>query len=157
MFDVLTTLANNCKPSLLDHAYANITKETFCGMRLYEISDHLTTFFIVPKFKCCLINKQRLISCMKNFILEDFLVDMKKMCQKLILINNDVCNLTTTFKRVLNKHVPLRTMTRKEKRLSEKPCITKSILVSIKINYLEPVSKVIMLIKKPFIKIVLIN
>ena len=59
--------------------------------------------------------------------IDNFLVDMKKNLSKIDFdspnsnINNDVCNLTTIFKTVLNKHVPLRTMTRKEKRLSEKP------------------------------------
>ena len=97
MVDVPTRFANNCKSSLLDHLYTNITKETHCGVCQYEVSDHLPTFFIVQKFKCCLINKQRLIRCMKNFNLENFL-------------------------------------TRKEKRLSEKPWITKGILVSIKMK-----------------------
>ena len=61
---------------------------------------------------------------MKNFNLENFLVDMKNLF-KIDFdspnsdINNDVCNLITTFKTVLNKHVPLRTMTIKEKRLEE--------------------------------------
>ena len=79
--------------------------------------------------------------CMKNFNLENFLVDMKRNLSKIDFdspnsnINNDVCNLTTTFKTVLNKHVPLRTMTRKEKRLSEKPWTTKGILVSIQMKY----------------------
>ena len=105
----------------IDHLYTNITKETYCGVCLYEVSDHIPTFFIVPKFKCCLINKQRLIRCMKNFNFENFLVDMKKNLSKIDFdspnsnINNDVCNSTITFKTVLNKHVPLRTMTRKEK------------------------------------------
>ena len=77
---------------------------------------------------------------MKNFNLEDFPIDMKRNLSKIDFdspnsnINNNVCNLITTFKTALNKHVPLRTMTRKEKRLSEKPWITKGILVSIKIK-----------------------
>ena len=48
MVDVPTRFANNCKSSLLDHVYTNITKETYCGVCLYEVSDHLPTFFIVP-------------------------------------------------------------------------------------------------------------
>ena len=129
MIDVSTRLASNCECALLDHVYTNITKETYC---LYEVSDHLSTFFIVPKFKCCLISNQRLIRCMKNFNLEDFLVDMKRNLSKIDFdspnsnINNDVCNLITTIKSVFNKHVPLKVMTRKEKRLSEKPWITKA-------------------------------
>ena len=140
MIDVPTRFAYNCKSSLLNHVYTNITKETYCGVCLYEVSDHLPTFFVVAKFKCCLINKRRSIRCMKNFNLEDFLVDMKRNLSKFDFdspdsnINNDVCNLTTTFKTVLNKHVALRTMTRKEKKLSEKPWITKGILVSLKMK-----------------------
>ena len=78
MVDVSTRFANNCKSSLLDHLYTNITKEIYCGVCLYEVSDHLPTFFIVSKFKCCLINKQRLIRCMKIFNFEHFLAHMKK-------------------------------------------------------------------------------
>ena len=62
MVDVPTRFANNCTSSLLDHLYTNITKETYFGVCLYEVSGHLPTFFIIPKFKCCLMNKQRLIT-----------------------------------------------------------------------------------------------
>ena len=99
MVDVPTRFANNCKSFLLNHVYTNITKETYCEVCLHEISDHLPTFFVVPKFKCCLINKRRSIRCMKYFNLEDFLVDMKRNLSKLDFdspnsnINNDVCNL----------------------------------------------------------------
>ena len=58
MVNVPTRFANNCK-SLLDHVYTNITEETYCGVCLYEVSDYLPTFFVVPKFKCCLINEDR--------------------------------------------------------------------------------------------------
>ena len=98
MVDVPTRFANNCKFSLLDHVYISIIKETNSGVCLYEVSDHLPTFFIVPKFKC-LTNKRRSIRCMNNFNLEDFLVDMKRNLSKIDFdcpnsnINNDVCNL----------------------------------------------------------------
>ena len=47
-------------------------------------------------------------------------------------INQDELNLTSIFKKTLDKHAPMRPMSRKEKRLNEKPWITRGILTSIK-------------------------
>ena len=41
-------------------------------------------------------------------------------------------NLTTVFNCVLDKQAPMCPMSRKEKRLTSKPCITRGILTSIK-------------------------
>ena len=49
-----------------------------------------------------------------------------------ISVNKISQNLTSSFENVLNKHAPLQKLSRKEKRLSEKPWISKSILKSIK-------------------------
>ena len=40
MVDVPTRFANNCKSSLSDHVYTNITEETCCGVCRCELSDH---------------------------------------------------------------------------------------------------------------------
>ena len=61
---------------------------------------------------------------MKQFKLEDFL---RNNSSKLNLkpdksnVNQDVINLTTVFNSVLDKHTPMRPMSRKEKRLTDKP------------------------------------
>ena len=47
-------------------------------------------------------------------------------------INQDVINLTIVFNSVLDEHPPMRPMSKKEKRLTDKPWITKGILTSIK-------------------------
>ena len=47
-------------------------------------------------------------------------------------VNQDVLNLMSIFKKTLYKHAPMRPMSRKEKRLNEKPWITRGILTSIK-------------------------
>ena len=75
---------------------------------------------------------------MTQLKLEDFLLDLRNDQSKLNLkpdksnVNQDVINLTTVFNSVLDKHAPMRPMSRKEKRLTDKPWITKSILTSIK-------------------------
>ena len=49
-----------------------------------------------------------------------------------ISVNKISQSLTSFFENVLNKHAPLQKLSRKEKRLSEKPWISKGILKSIK-------------------------
>jgi len=73
---------------------------------------------------------------MKNFILEDFLIDLNEKLSKIkvdsVNINADVSNISNIFKSVLDKYAPLRLMSRREKRLNEKLWITPGILKSIK-------------------------
>ena len=75
---------------------------------------------------------------MKQFKLEDFLLELRNNLSNLNLkpnksdVNQDVINLTTVFNSVLDKHAPMRPMSRKEKRLTDKPWITKGVLISIK-------------------------
>ena len=75
---------------------------------------------------------------MKQFKLEGFLLDLRNDLSKLNLkpdksnVNQDVINLTTVFNSVLDKHAPMRPMSKKEKRLTDKPWITKGIHTSIK-------------------------
>ena len=73
---------------------------------------------------------------MKNFGLEDFLIDLRENLSKIDFkstntsVNNDVYCLTSIFKPILDKHAPLTPMSRREKKLSDKPWITKGILIS---------------------------
>ena len=59
---------------------------------------------------------------MKQFKLNDFLLDLKNDLSKLNLkpnkfnVNQDAINLTTVFNSVLDKHAPMRPMSRKEKK-----------------------------------------
>ena len=128
----------NCNSSLLDHVYINMPKKTFSGVCLFEQSDHLPAFFIIPDTKSHLTNKPKYKRCMKDFDLEDFLIDLQEKFSKIDFkstntsVNNDVYSLTSIFKSTLDKHAPLTPMSRREKKLSDKPWITKGILISIK-------------------------
>ena len=75
---------------------------------------------------------------MKQFKLKDFLFDLRNDLSKLNLksdksnVNQNVINLTTVFNSVLDKHGPMRPMSGKKKRLTNKAWITRGILTSIK-------------------------
>ena len=65
--------------------------------------------------------------------MKDFLLDLRNDLSKLNLkpnksnVNQDVKNLTIVFNSVLVKHAPMRPMSGKEKRFTDKPWITRSI------------------------------
>ena len=151
----------NCNSSLLDHVYTNMPKKTLSRVCLFELSDHLPTFFIIPNTKSHLTNKPKYKRCLKNFDLEDFLIDLQENFSKIDFkstntsVNNDVYSRTSIFKSIFDKHAPLTPMSRREKKLSDKLWITKGILISIKTkNKLFRRSKfsptVMMLTKKRF-------
>ena len=77
---------------------------------------------------------------MKNFDIENFLVDLQKHVENINVSNPNTCvnsNATSSssvHELALNKHAPLRPMSRREKRPSQKPWISKGILNSIKIK-----------------------
>ena len=108
------------------------------GVCIFEISDHFPTFFIAHRSKILHNIKTKFRRSMKQFKLEDFLLELRNDLSNLNLkpdksdVNQDVINLTTVFNSVLDRHAPMRPMSRKEKRLTDKPWITKGILISIK-------------------------
>jgi len=78
-------------------------------------------------FEYFLKSETKLKKCMKNFILQDFLIDLNEKLSKMQLdsvnINTDVDNVSSIFMSVLDKHAPLRPMSRREKHLIKKPWI----------------------------------
>ena len=79
---------------------------------------------------------------MRNFSLETFLIDLDNELTSLsqnslsetntASVNRDESNLVIMFNSVIDRHAPLRPMSRQENRLSVKPWITRDILTSIK-------------------------
>ena len=138
LINIPTRFADNCKSSLLDHIYTNLTnKNNQSGVCMFEISDHLPIFFIAKNVKCFSNKRTKFIRSLKNFDSENFVIDLQNKLSTIgaevkTNVNQDVANLTTMFNSVLDKHAPKRLMSRKEKRLSDKPWITRGILKSIK-------------------------
>ena len=76
---------------------------------------------------------------MKSFKIEDYLLDLDLAFSSINItdlnksnMSQGVSNFTSTFNSVLDKHVPLTALTRKEKRQKKKPWITPGILTTIK-------------------------
>ena len=79
---------------------------------------------------------------MRNFSLETFHIDLDDEFSSLrqdslsetntASLNQDAFNLVNMFNSIIDRHAPLRPMSRQENRLSDKFWITRSILTSIK-------------------------
>ena len=75
---------------------------------------------------------------MTSFVTEDFLIDQGSTLENNpeinpnSSVNDDISELTSIFKKTLDKHAPLKPMSRREIKLNAKPWITKGILISIK-------------------------
>ena len=141
LIDIPTRFSDTdaCKPSILDHIYNNINKpRTKCGVCIYDISHHFLIFFILERSKLSSKTDKKLTRCTKSFNLENFLIDLNYQSSKNMFdsktsrVDNDVKCVNDTFISVLNKHAPLRNMTRKEMKLNSKSWITKGLLTSIK-------------------------
>ena len=125
--------------TLLDHMYSNMTNQiTNRGILTFDVSDHLPTFCCLG-FKSLTRHNKQLIRDMKHFDRENFLDDINNLVSQknncfVIGVN---CNADTifdeflhNFSKAVDAHVPLRTQTRKELQLSNKPWINKGILRS---------------------------
>ena len=132
--------ADNCKSSLLDHIYSDILKkDTASGVCVFEISDHLPTFFAAKNTKCSYLHITMFKRSMKNFKIEDYLLDLDSAFSSINItdlnksnISQGVSGFPSTFNSVSDKHAPLTALTKKEKRLKKKPWITPGTLASIK-------------------------
>ena len=72
---------------------------------------------------------------MKNFIPKEFLNELKNKLSNIACtanIDDNVNSLIAIFKDILDRHAPLRPMSKKEQCLSNKPWITPGILNLIK-------------------------
>ena len=127
------------KPSLLDHIYSNITRKTLLSKPcLFDISDHLPICLIIKNLNSSKKSEIKLKRCMTSLATEDFLIDLGSTLENYPEINpnnsvnDDVSELTSIFMKTLDKHAPLKPMSRREIKLNAKPWITKEILISIK-------------------------
>ena len=128
IIDVPIRFASNCNSSLLDLIYTNIVKiDTIYGICLFELSDHLSTFTTAKNMKQSFKHISKYKRCMRSFILENFLIDMDASLSEIrssssnTSIYDDVTKLTNIFKTIIDEHAPLRLMSRREKRLNDKP------------------------------------
>ena len=115
---------------------------TKSGVCIFEISDHVPTFCMVKNTRCLSDVKTKLIRNIRHFSLETFLIDLDNELSSLsqdssnetytASVNEDATNLVNMFNSIIDRHAPLRPMSRQENRLSDKPWITRGIFTSIK-------------------------
>ena len=131
-----TRITNSNKPSLVDNIFVNTFDDPVAGNILDQISyDHLPNFVImnhVLKKK----EKVQMKRNKRNFNAEKFNADLLNDDLLLKLLNagntDDSSNIfLTKFRNLLDKHAPLRKMSKKEKRLKHSPWMTKGLLKSI--------------------------
>ena len=99
LINIPTRFAENCKSSLLDHVYTNMTNKSIkSGVCIFEISGYFPTCFIAHRSKILQNNNTAFIRSVKQFKLEDFLLDLRNDLSKLNLkpdksnVNQEVIN-----------------------------------------------------------------
>ena len=132
-----TRYCGNDNPSLLDHIYTNISSnKTKSGICLHDTSDHLPVFMCIKKNLKTANFSSKLTRKMKNFNTDYFLCDLQIALNETHIhtdnANDSMNSFISTFQMTLDKHAPLTEMSRTEKKLSNKPWITKGIYKSIK-------------------------
>jgi len=131
-----TRFSSTVSPSPLDHIYCKLRNTTqIAGIAIFGESDHLSVFL----FLSTSINRKsekQIIRCMKKFNLENFLIDLEEALSPWNFntgstVHNDFYELIHIFQTIINKHAPLRKLSR-EKQLQAQPWITRGLLTSIK-------------------------
>ena len=112
------------------------------GIPRSDLSNHFPTFcFILLDSKPFKITVNKKIRYLYKFKPEDY---VQELALKLDQFFSNLHEVSSTnfdaiyeefyhiIKTILNTHAPLKLLSRKQKRLNSKPCITKGILISIK-------------------------
>ena len=130
----------------IDHILTNDSQSSITpGILIFSISDHLSTFCnIVKPLRQCAKNKKPLtFRNTKSIDGNEFRIDLENVLSPLVNefvnsnithqnFNNHFNKLLTVISEVIERHAPLQAASRKQKRLQQKPWLTKGLLVSIK-------------------------
>ena len=127
--------------SVIDNIYTNsINPDIVSGNISVGISDHLPSFMIIPKSKCQHLPKKHNLykRNTKNINYNSFTNELNAVDWDTVLdlnsnnVNNSFDNFYNCVNNSLDKHAPIRKLTRKEFKQKFKPWITTGIIVSIK-------------------------
>ena len=129
-----TRIVDGNKPSLIDNIFSNSLEDIISGNLIEKISDHMPNFIIINNTKhpskCKAVRRR----CLKNFDPNNFQTDLNIHILSEISEYDDVeeayCFFHQKFLEILNKHAPIKFLTKKEQELEHKPWITKGILKS---------------------------
>ena len=131
-----TRITNSNKPSLVDNIFINTFENPVSGNILEQISyDHLPNFVILDH-----VQKKKINNIMKrdkrNINFDKFQEDLLNDDLLVKLMNaadaNNACTIfMEKYGSVLEKHAPLRKLSKKERKRLQKPWITQGIIKSI--------------------------
>ena len=137
----MPTRITNHSATLIDHIYTNNVKYDIQSyILLRDISDHLPVCALINNMKTRTVSHKNFFRDTRNFVTEKFIEDL---ASNLFDINettptnrldvNEMSNkFVDIFVNTLEKHAPLKKTSRKQKKLQQKPWITKAILISVK-------------------------
>jgi hypothetical protein len=133
-----TRIVSGNKPSLVDNIFSNSAEPVISGNLYQTVSDHMPNFVIYDNAKQA---KKRVFTKRRSTKNVDILAFQNDLLQLIMykIINldefEDACNHTHKMSlQILNKHFPLKILTKKELELECKPWITNGILISSKIK-----------------------
>ena len=133
-----TRITNTNKPSLVDNIFINTFDDPLCGNILEHISyDHLPNFIIIDHDHTNKIRKKKKRD-KRNFdpakFQKELLNDGQLLLELLTETNAEAAMklYLDRFLTLLDKHCPLRNLSKKETKTALNPWITKGLLISIK-------------------------
>lgn len=125
--------------TLIDNIYFNsIEHNTISGNLLYDISDHLPNFLIINKHQY-MYGANRYIRDYTHFNQSDLVDEVAAINWETVLPNADDVNIYfdsfyDKLTEIVDKHVPIKKISKRRAKLLSKPWITKAILKSIKVK-----------------------
>ena len=131
-----TRVLSYCKPSLGDNIFINNTNQPISGNIIDKISDHMPNFLILEN----VANRNNKSSCRKRDMRK---FDAKKIEEDVNNIDlveninnsNDVNSIYNAFQQkfieIINRHAPIKKLSKKQIKTMKKPWLTKGILKSI--------------------------
>ena len=131
-----TRITNTNKPSLVDNIFVNSFEEPISGNILEHISyDHLPNFAVLD-YEVCGKKIEYKKRDNKKFSPKDFEEELLNPDFILEMLNADDTSKAydlyqNRYIQLLNKHAPLRKLTKKEKNFKKKPWLTNGLLTSI--------------------------
>ena len=151
--DKPTRIAENTA-SCIDHVYSNLTPDRLTNrIVLSDASDHFSVITKVPdvnsyneKSKLYYRRSKLSSSEWENFNSElKQILDQKLNCNALISLdpNSYAEHITNTYHALIEKFMPVKTLSRKQRRFFDKPWITKGLKISIRTK-----NKMFQLLKK---------
>ena len=104
-------------------------------MCLWDISDHYPIFCVLSLSKSFHRVAEVTFRDTQQFSIENILSELQITLSNMPSsegVNSSLSTLLTSFENVLNKHAPLKTLSKRQERIKSKPWLTKGLLRSIR-------------------------